>query len=568
MEQRLFNKAEAQLLEEIILHRRDVRGNRFLPGDITEEVLDKILMAALHGPSVGYSQPWEFIVIREQRIKEAVRNSFDSENTKASVLFDQDKSEKYTKLKLEGILEAPLNIAVFYKPAKGVVLGQTSMKEVGLYSVVCAIQNMWLMARALNVGLGWVSILDPEKVKNILRAPVGNQLVAYLCLGYVNEFLDKPELEILEWEKRKELTQVKRTDCYPEEAFAGFKVEPVSRDLVPALEHKINFKTKPLGALGRLEAVALQIGLIQKTLEPELRKPVIVVFAGDHGIAREGVSAYPQEVTFQMVMNFLGGGAAINVFCKQNGIDINIVDAGVNYDFPNGLAGLSRFKIGYGTKSFLKEPAMTRQEVSKALQCGVAVMNDLHSQGSNIIGFGEMGIGNTTSASALMSVLCGLSPDQCVGSGTGVDDAGRHRKIRVIEQAQLLHAALSDPLDILAAYGGFEIAQMCGAMLRAAELGMIILVDGFISTSAFLVAHALQPAVKDYALFCHQSGEQGHQRLLNYLKAEPLLGLGMRLGEGTGAAVAYPLVKAAVTFLNQMASFESAGVSNKDEIKA
>ncbi|HXC06661.1 MAG TPA: 5,6-dimethylbenzimidazole synthase, partial [Bacteroidia bacterium] len=253
MEQRLFSKEEARLLEEIILHRRDVRGNRFKPGEVTEDVLDQILMAGLHGPSVGYSQPWEFVVIRDKQIKQEIRYSFDSENTRASVLFDQEKSEKYTQLKLEGILEAPLNVAVFYKPSKGVVLGQTSMKEVGLYSVVCAVQNMWLMARALNVGLGWVSILDPEKVKNILHAPAENQLVAYLCMGYVHEFLDKPELEILEWEKRKELDQIKKTGKYAETAFTGFTVQPLSRTLAPALEHKINFKTKPLGALGKLE---------------------------------------------------------------------------------------------------------------------------------------------------------------------------------------------------------------------------------------------------------------------------------------------------------------------------
>ena len=564
MEQRLFSKEEASLLEEIILHRRDVRGNRFLQDHLNDEDMDKILMAALHSPSVGYSQPWEFVVIRDRTTREKIKNSFDAENTKASVLFDAEKASKYTELKLEGILESPLNLAVFYKPSKAVVLGQTSMKEVGLYSVICAIQNMWLMARALNIGLGWVSILDPEKVKKILNAPVENQLVAYLCLGHVNEFTDKPELEILNWEKRKKMAQVRVEEKYPKQADKEFNIKKVPLELKQALEHKINFKTKPLGALGKLEKVALQIGLIQQTLTPVLNKPVIVVFAGDHGIVKEGVSAYPQEVTYQMVMNFLGGGAAINVFCKQNEIDINIVDAGVNYDFPNGLAGLSRFKIGYGTKSFLNEPAMNKEEVNRALQCGAKVVRDLHEQGSNIIGFGEMGIGNTTSASALMSVYCQLLPEVCVGSGTGVDQAGRKRKISVIEKAIAKHGKISDPLDILATYGGFEIAQMCGAMIQAAELGMIILVDGFISSAAFLAAYSMRPEVREYAIFCHQSEEQGHKRLLEYLEVSPLLNLDMRLGEGTGVAVGYPLIKAAVSFLNEMASFESAGVANKD----
>jgi 5,6-dimethylbenzimidazole synthase len=208
MEQKYFSEEEARILEEIILHRRDVRGNRFLPTPLSDAVLEKILQAGINGPSVGFSQPWEFVVIRNEQVKKQIRASFDTENEKASDLFDSARSEKYQRLKLEGIVESQVNLAVFYKPATGVVLGQTSMKEVGLYSVVCAIQNMWLMARALNIGIGWVSILDPVKVKHILHAPEENQLVAYLCLGYVSEFLERPELEIIQWEKRKLMEQV------------------------------------------------------------------------------------------------------------------------------------------------------------------------------------------------------------------------------------------------------------------------------------------------------------------------------------------------------------------------
>jgi 5,6-dimethylbenzimidazole synthase len=208
MQQRLFSAHEALLLEEIIVSRRDVRGNHFLPTNLPEEVIDKILYAALNGPSVGFSQPWEFVLVKEAQMKQKIRDSFDLENTCAAEMFTGEKAKQYAGMKLEGILEAPLNIAVFYRPSKSVVLGQTSMKEVGLYSVVCAIQNMWLMGRALNVGIGWVSILDPLKVKTLLNAPAENQLVAYLCLGYVKEFLEKPELEILEWERKKRLAEV------------------------------------------------------------------------------------------------------------------------------------------------------------------------------------------------------------------------------------------------------------------------------------------------------------------------------------------------------------------------
>jgi nicotinate-nucleotide--dimethylbenzimidazole phosphoribosyltransferase len=565
MTQKLFSAEDVRILEEIILHRRDVRGNRFLQTPLPDDVIEKIILSALHGPSVGFSQPWEFVLIRDPEQKQKIRATFDTENERASVLFDAEKSEQYAKMKLEGILEAPISMAVFYKPSRTAVLGQTSMKEVGLYSVVCAIQNMWLMARALNVGIGWVSILDPEKVRDILNAPAENQLVAYLCLGYVKEFLDKPELEILAWEKRKHLQQVLIQEKYKAAEKKTFSIAPLQDSLTDALLHKIDFKTKPRGALGRLEEIALQIGRIQNTLSPVLTKPVILVFAADHGIAKEGVSAYPQEVTYQMVMNFLSGGAAINVFCNQNGIDINIVDAGVNYDFPDGLAGLTRCKIGRGTKSFLHEPAMTPQETQKSIEAGAKIVRDLQQQGSNIIGFGEMGIGNTASASALMSVLCKRSIEKCVGQGTGIGQEALEKKKAIISQAIAFHGKAHTPFEALTIFGGFEIAQMCGGMLQAAELGMVILVDGFISTAAFLVAAEMEPSLKGYAIFCHQSGEQGHRVMLDYLQANSLLNLGMRLGEGTGAAMAYPVIQAAVSFLNEMASFESAGVSDKEK---
>jgi len=343
-----------------------------------------------------------------------------------------------------------------------------------------------------------------------------------------------------------------------------FHIEPLSKKLEADLKHKIDFKTKPLGALGQLEDIAKQIGVIQNTLSPELKNPHIVVFAGDHGITNEGVSAYPQEVTFQMVMNFLNGGAAINVFCKQNSIKIKVVDAGVNYEFPKGLNVIDS-KVGKGTKSFLKEPAMSIKEAQKCIDRGSVIVNEIFRSGCNVIGFGEMGIGNTSSASALMSVICKTPVELCVGRGTGLDDAGVQNKIDVIKRAIAYHEKPDTPLETLAIFGGFEIAQMCGGMLQAAENKMLILVDGFISTSAFLIAYKINPAILDYAVFCHQSDEHGHAKMLKYLNVKPLLNLNMRLGEGTGSAISYSVIQSAVNFLNEMASFESAGVSNKEE---
>jgi nicotinate-nucleotide--dimethylbenzimidazole phosphoribosyltransferase len=332
---------------------------------------------------------------------------------------------------------------------------------------------------------------------------------------------------------------------------------------VAEIKHKIDFKTKPLGALGDLEKIAQQICHIQTTLSPILNAPHIVVFAGDHGIAKEGVSAYPQDVTWQMVYNFIQGGAAINVFCKQNAIALKVVDAGVNYEFPND-APIIHKKVGLGTKSFLKEAAMSKAECDLALANGASVVASIFdTSGCNIIGFGEMGIGNTSSAAMIMHFVTTLPIEKCIGRGTGVDDEKLKLKMDILKRALISrHLLLQTGKILLQNFGGYEIASMVGAMQQAKELNMIIMVDGFIATAAFLIAHQMDSTIIDNAIFCHQSNESGHQLMLDYLGVKPILNIGMRLGEGTGCAVAYPIIKSAVAFMNEMASFESAGVSN------
>lgn len=329
------------------------------------------------------------------------------------------------------------------------------------------------------------------------------------------------------------------------------------------LQSKIDLKTKPLGALGQLEELALQIGFAQQTLTPQLLNPHLVVFASDHGIAREGVSAYPQEVTYQMVMNFLQGGAAINVFCKQHAIQLLIADAGVNFDFAP-YAQLRDTKVAKSTQSFLTAQAMTAEQLTQSLALGRAIVQQIAQTGCNVIGFGEMGIGNTSAASMLMSELCGIPLATCVGKGTGLTTDQVEKKVSILKQAQQFHGPIDNPLQVLQTYGGFEMAQMCGAMLEAYEQNMLVLIDGFIASSVYLVAHTLQPAIASHAIFCHLSDETGHRLLLEHLQAKPLIQLQLRVGEGTGCAIAYPLLQSAVAFMNEMASFESAGVSNKD----
>ncbi|NLC35793.1 MAG: nicotinate-nucleotide--dimethylbenzimidazole phosphoribosyltransferase [Alcaligenaceae bacterium] len=326
--------------------------------------------------------------------------------------------------------------------------------------------------------------------------------------------------------------------------------------LAAALDAAIDGKTKPQGSLGRLEALAKQVGLVQGSVRPVVSNPCIVVFAGDHGVAEEGVSAYPQEVTWQMVENFLAGGAAINVFARRNGIDLRVVDAGVKHDFGQRTGLLSR-KIGPGTRNFMREPAMTADECRRAVQSGMDLVAELPG---NVLGFGEMGIANTTAAAAILHCLGGVPVEDCVGAGTGLDFKGVQRKDSVLRAAIARHADARQPLEVLATLGGYEIAMMAGAMLGAAGQRRLLLIDGFIVGSALLVAARLRPAILDYCVFAHRSNERGHARMLECLDAEPLLDLGMRLGEGTGGALALPLVHAAVDFLNDMASFDSAGV--------
>ncbi|KQO33075.1 nicotinate-nucleotide--dimethylbenzimidazole phosphoribosyltransferase [Flavobacterium sp. Leaf82] len=321
-------------------------------------------------------------------------------------------------------------------------------------------------------------------------------------------------------------------------------------------------KTKPIGALGTLETLAFKMATVFETLNPKIAKPNIVVFAADHGIANHGVSAYPQDVTRQMVGNFLEGGAAINVFCKQNDIKLSIVDAGVNYDFPTN-ANLINAKIAKGTQSFLHIPAMSDTELQLCFEKGKLVVEDIAKSGSNCIGFGEMGIGNTSTASVLMSLLTNLPIEGCVGKGTGVENKKLLQKQNILKNALENYSGQAELKQQLAYFGGFEIIQIASGMLTAFDNKMLILVDGFICSVAFLIASKINPDIKNNAVFCHCSAEKAHQKLLEYLGAKPILNLDLRLGEGTGCAIAFPVLKSAETFLNEMASFESAGISRK-----
>ena len=339
-----------------------------------------------------------------------------------------------------------------------------------------------------------------------------------------------------------------------------------------SLQHKMDSKTKPLGSLGRLEALALQIGEILGSQDPVLSQPQMVVFAGDHGLTARGISAFPSDVSWQMVENFLAGGAAVSVLAKQNGIALTVVDCGVNHDFLAGLAtgatrpGLLVRKVAGGDKGTADssaQTAMTSAQCEAAMTNGQEIVKGLPG---NALLLGEMGIGNTSAASMLLARLTGLDITQCTGAGTGLDAPAVVRKTEVLREVLAFHAHAQAPLDALAAFGGFEIATMVGAVLQAASERRVIVVDGFIATSAVLVAHTLAPLVLQRCVFAHRSGERGHEFMLQHLGVHALLDLGLRLGEGSGAALAWPLLQSACSILREMASFEAAGVSEKSEM--
>jgi nicotinate-nucleotide--dimethylbenzimidazole phosphoribosyltransferase len=320
-------------------------------------------------------------------------------------------------------------------------------------------------------------------------------------------------------------------------------------------------KVKPQLALGRLEELAINIVTIRGELYPQLTKPKVILYAADHGIYEQNVSSSPQEITYQQVENFANGGGAISLLCKKNGIDLEIVDVGVKHTFSNNLPILNR-KIGWGTKDFLNEDAMTFLELGKALEIGKERVIEALKEGRTTLILGEMGIANTASASALMATLCHLPVEECTGRGAGLSDSALEHKIAIIKKALSKHDYPKEPLEALQKVGGFEIAAITGSMLEASKHSFVILVDGFITTVSALIASLIEPNVLKNTIFCHESDEKGHTALLKYLRAEPILKLAMRLGEGSGAAVCYPLIEQSLNLYLEMESFEKAEVTN------
>ena len=340
----------------------------------------------------------------------------------------------------------------------------------------------------------------------------------------------------------------------------AFKIERPDQTLRPAIQTKIDNLNKPKGSLGTLEELAMQFCLIQQTLTPSLSHPCHLLLGADHGIEREGVSVSPREVTWQQMVNFTRGGGGCNMFCRQHGFKMRVVDVGVDYDLTK-VPGIIDRKIARGTRDFLYEPAMTEDEYERALSVGSGLVDDCHAEGCRVLSIGEMGIGNTSPSSIWMSLFCNIPLDECIGAGAGLGDEGIRHKREVLHRALDEYRRSASHISPLRYFGGFEMIAAIGAMLRAAELHLVILIDGFIMTACALAAIKLCPAVQDYMVFAHSGDESGHRRMLDAMGARPLLSLGLRLGEGTGALCAFPILDSSVRMINEMNNFDNANIT-------
>jgi len=576
-----FDPERRQGVYDAIALRRDVRS--FRPDPLPPDLVSRLLDAAHRAPSVGLMQPWDFLLIRDEAARRQVQALFARENAAAAAFFDDPRRDQYLRLKLEGILEAPLNVLVTCDPTRAgpQVLGRHGIPETDVYSTCLAVQNFWLAARAEGIGVGWVSILRNPELRDILGIPPHVLPVAYLCVGYTDEFPEAPVLETVRWGSREALAGLTHYDRW------GTKTLPMGGELQPAQHGSLESPllqtighigpldrsamleasarqeqlTKPPGSLGRLERLAVQVVGITGKARPHLERRAVVIMVGDHGVVMEGVSAYPSAVTAQMVLNFTRGGAAINVLARDAGARIVVIDVGVDADLPTDLPIRHR-KVAHGTANLATGPAMTQEQAMTAIGVGLETVEAEIEQGLDVVCLGEMGIGNTTPASAIVAAITGQRVADVTGRGTGIDETTWRRKVGVIERALRVNQPNpSDPLDVLAKLGGLEIAGLVGVVLGAAARRVPVVVDGFIATAATLVAAELCPAVRGYVIPAHRSMEAGHRVVLERLELEPLLALDLRLGEGTGAALALNIIDAALALLDQMATFEEAGVS-------
>ncbi|MFJ3545707.1 nicotinate-nucleotide--dimethylbenzimidazole phosphoribosyltransferase [Streptomyces rubiginosohelvolus] len=571
-----YDDAEREAVLRVMRERRDIR-NGFRSDPIPHEVLLRVLEAAHAAPSVGHSQPWDFVVIRSAETRRSMHELAQSQRDAYAKSLPKGRAKQFKELKIEAILDTPVNIVVTADPTRGGrhTLGRHTQPQMAPYSSALAVENLWLAARAEGLGVGWVSFFDEREMVRALGLPEHLEVVAYLCVGYVDEFPEEPELMQAGWSKRRPLSWVVHEETYGRRALPGAEPHDLLQETISAIRpldakalgeawERQKRMTKPAGALGMLEIISAQLSGLSRMCPPPIPEPAAVaIFAGDHGVHAQGVTAWPQEVTAQMVANFLGGGAVCNAFAAQVGAEVCVVDVGVATDLP-ATPGLLPRKVRPGTADFTTGPALTREEVLAAIEVGIETARDLVAAGNKALLTGEMGIANTTASAALICVYTGIDAAEVTGRGTGINDEMHARKVDVVRRALDLHQPdPADPIGVLAAVGGLEHAAMAGFLLGGASLRTPVVLDGVSAGAAALVARAIAPEALAACIAGHRSAEPGHVAALNKLGLRPLVDLDLRLGEGTGALLALPIVQSAARAMHEVATFDSAGVTEK-----
>ncbi|MFV0137048.1 nicotinate-nucleotide--dimethylbenzimidazole phosphoribosyltransferase [Streptomyces sp. HMX87] len=571
-----YDDAEREAVLKVMRERRDIR-NGFRSDPIPHEVLLRVLEAAHTAPSVGHSQPWDFVVIRSADTRRAMHELATRQREAYAKSLPKGRAKQFKELKIEAILDTPVNIVVTADPTRGGrhTLGRHTQPQMAPYSSALAVENLWLAARAEGLGVGWVSFFDEREMVRALGLPEHLEVVAYLCVGYVDEFPDEPELMQAGWSKRRPLSWVVHEETYGRRALPGeephdllaetvAQIRPLDAKALGEAWERQKRMTKPAGALGMLEIISAQLSGLSRQCPPPIPEPAAVaIFAGDHGVHAQGVTPWPQEVTGQMVANFLGGGAVCNAFATQVGAEVCVVDVGVATDLP-ATPGLLPRKVRAGTADMTAGPAMTREEVKQAIEVGIETARDLVAAGNKALLTGEMGIANTTASAALISVFTGADPAEVTGRGTGINDETLARKTEVVRRAIEVHQPdPADPIGVLSAIGGLEHAAMVGLLLGGASLRTPVILDGVSAGAAALVARAIAPEVLAACIAGHRSAEPGHVAALNKLGLRPLVDLDLRLGEGTGALLALPMVQSTARAMHEVATFDSAGVTEK-----
>jgi nicotinate-nucleotide--dimethylbenzimidazole phosphoribosyltransferase len=572
-------KPDIDAFYRLVAARRDVR-NGFLPDPIGDDVLTRVLAAAHQAPSVGLSQPWDFLIVRDRAVRERVHALARRQREVFAESLPRSRALAFRDLKIEAILDTPVNIVVTCDPTRGGrhVLGRHTQPQVAEYSSVCAVQNLWLAARAEGLGAGWVSFFDGRELAGTLDLPSHVEIVAYLCIGYVTEFPPAPELALSGWARQRPLAWAVHEGTWGVRGLPGADpvslladtlaaIRPPDAGAMAAARERQERLTKPSGSLGELEGLSVRLAGISGECPSPLPEPAAVaVFAADHGVHAQGVTPWPQEVTTQMVANFLVSGAVVNAIAAQAGAEVCVVDVGVAASIP-AAPGLLPRKIRPGTADMTAGPAMTRGEAERAVEVGIETARDLVAAGNRCLLTGDMGIANTTASAALVSVFTGTDPREVTGRGTGIDDEMWARKVDAVRRALARHQPdAGDPLGVLAAVGGLEHAALAGFMLGGAAMCVPVILDGVIACAAALAAVALAPDTAHYLVAGHRSSEPGAHRALTSLGLRPLIDLGLRLGEGSGAALALPIVQSAARVLRDVATFDSAGVSSAKEL--